>query len=120
MQQLADDLHAALLAASLDSQLLPLGNVERLVARVRLLLLPKLQVILIGNDGEDVFAGRAIREKILWPVRGEPFLQLLALLIVGLGGYERDLMRVERALDELAMHLLRSTPSLRASQSAVK
>ena len=124
VQQFANDLHAALLLTRFDTQLLPVRNVERLVARVRLLLLAQLQVVLIGNDGKDVGIRRAVREELARLVRRQPLLQLPTLFGVGFGVRERHLMRVERAFDEFAVDLLRSAPSLdhggiRLSQSLI-
>ena len=55
-------------------------------------------------------------EQLLRPVRPEPLLELGAVCGVVAGLRQRHLVRAPRALDELAVHLVRPRPALRSAQ----
>ena len=55
-------------------------------------------------------------EQLVRPVRPQPLLQLGAVGVVVAGLRQRHLMGAPRALDELAVHLVRPGPALRGAQ----
>ena len=66
------------------------------------------------NSGKDVVVGdTVVAEELTGTVGQEPLLELLALSSVLLGLGERDLVRAEGALDELAVDDLGTSPTLR-------
>ena len=70
-------------------------------------------MVLLRDDGEDVGVGDTVlAEELMWVVGQEPLLESLALVGVALGLGERDLVRAEGALNELAVDLLGASPSL--------
>ena len=114
MQVLADDLHAALLRALLHGRALPVRYVKRDITAVCLDTLTKLLRVRLGNDGEYLLRRLSgLGEELLRLVGVEPLAKGGELFVVRLRLGQWYLMRVERALNELAVEGLRAAPALK-------
>ena len=113
MQEFTDNLHTTSLGSFLYGFLLPLGDVEWLVACIGLFLLAKLEMILLRNDREDALVWYTfVAEEFPRIIGQEPVLKDLALRLVGFSRGKRNLVGMEGTLDEFAVDLLGTAPTL--------
>lgn len=111
--ELSNRLHRAELFPFGHAKLSPVWKIWGYITLVSLRSHSKFPVI-GGNDGFD-FVNNVpiIREKILWLVRRQPLLQSLEFFVVLLGIGKRNLVGMERPLDELAVQFFRPRPTLK-------
>lgn len=119
INELSNRLHRAELFSFRHAKLSPVWKVRSYIALVDLRSHAKFFVVR-RDDGFDFVNDVAIvREEIFWLVRRQPLLQSLELLVVLLGIGKRNLVRMERPLNELTVQFFRSRPPLRNTSAAL-
>lgn len=119
VNELSNGLHRAELFSFGHAKLSPVWKVRGYIALVSLRSHAKFFVV--GGDGGFDFINDVaiVGEQSLWLVRRQPLLQSLEFLIVLLGIRKRNLVRMERPLDELAVQFFWPRPTLKQISRAI-